>query len=131
MIIKNKYIPFKGFAAMAVWPFIFVKKDVSEKTINHEKIHHAQQREVFFWLLLACLVFKTDWYFFVLSYFVYYALYVLIWLWHLAVNTHFENPKDAYRRICFEREAYGGQEYTMYLKVRKSFAWLKHILKKD
>jgi len=31
MIIKNNLIPFKGFIAMAAWPFIFVRKDWIEK----------------------------------------------------------------------------------------------------
>jgi hypothetical protein len=48
MIIYNKYIPFKGFKAMAIFPFIFVRgENVSQKTINHEKIHFAQQKELF------------------------------------------------------------------------------------
>jgi len=47
MIIYNKYLPFKGFKAMAIYPFIFVRgNDISEKTINHEQIHFAQQKEL-------------------------------------------------------------------------------------
>ena len=53
----------KGFAAMAVFPFVFVRgKSISEKTLRHEKIHFAQQKElliVFFYLLyLIFWIFK-------------------------------------------------------------------------
>jgi hypothetical protein len=48
MIIYNKYIPFKGFKAMAIFPFVFVRGDkVSEKTLRHERIHFRQQFELF------------------------------------------------------------------------------------
>ena len=43
IVVKNKLIPFGRFDAMAVWPFIFVKKEVSDKVINHERIHGRQQ----------------------------------------------------------------------------------------
>jgi hypothetical protein len=40
-IIYNKIIPFKGFRAITLWPFIFVRKDCEFNKIhlNHEKIH--------------------------------------------------------------------------------------------
>lgn len=52
--VKNKYIPFAGYKAMAVYPFLFHKGELSERTLNHERIHFAQQKEcliVFFYLL--------------------------------------------------------------------------------
>jgi hypothetical protein len=137
MIIKNKYIPFRGFTATAVWPFILVRKDcaLTERTMRHEKIHHAQQREIttaslFIFTVLGAVLNFSLW-LILIPVFMPYILYALVWFWHLAINTHFENPKDAYKRICFEREAYAYNRYSMYLKVRKPFAWLKHILKKD
>lgn len=133
MILENKYLPFRGFAAMAVWPVIFKRKDcvLTTETLRHEKIHFAQQRECFVWSLILFVILGAPWYLWPLAYVVFYLLYFFMWLWHLAINTRFERPKDAYNRICFEREAYEGQEYSMYLDVRKPFAWLKHILKKD
>jgi hypothetical protein len=40
-IIKNNIIPFEGFKAMTIWPFIFVREDESfdDVDLNHEKIH--------------------------------------------------------------------------------------------
>ena len=56
MIIKNKILPPKGFNAMAIFPFIFTRSEVGKLTLNHEKIHFAQQKElliIFFYLLYA------------------------------------------------------------------------------
>ena len=94
MIIKNKYIPVKGFAAMAVWPFIFIRKGekVDMYTMNHEKIHFAQQRELFF--------------------IGFYLLYLYYWL------------VRGYDNIPFEREAYLHQRDMMYLYNRKKYHWL-------
>ena len=133
MILENKYIPFRSFSAMAVWPLIFKRKDcaLTPKTLRHEKIHFAQQRECFIFALILFIIIGAPWYLWPLAYTVFYLLYFFMWLWHLAINTHFESPKDAYRRICFEREAYEGQEYSMYLDVRKPFAWLGRIRKKN
>lgn len=47
-IVYNYIIPFKGYLAMCVFPFIFVRKDarnLTVKDINHEKIHGMQQIE--------------------------------------------------------------------------------------
>lgn len=47
MIIFNKILPPKGFKAMAIFPFIFVRgNSIDKKIINHEKIHFAQQKEL-------------------------------------------------------------------------------------
>jgi hypothetical protein len=42
IIIKNKFIPFKGYKAITIWPFIFVKSDLNNVDLNHEKIHGRQ-----------------------------------------------------------------------------------------
>lgn len=53
-VIKNKIIPFKGFKAITIWPFIFTRSDLSNIDLNHEKIHGKQQLEllvIFFYLI--------------------------------------------------------------------------------
>lgn len=45
--IKNKLIPFKGFKAMTIWPFLFYKGEMTVIELNHEAIHAAQQKEMF------------------------------------------------------------------------------------
>ena len=44
MIIRNNIIPFKGYKLMAVWPFIFARKNanIKDTDLNHEKIHFKQ-----------------------------------------------------------------------------------------
>lgn len=96
MIIENKYIPVKGFKAMAIWPFIFVRKgcNIDEITLNHEHIHFEQQKELF---IIG-----------------FYSLYLY---YHLKYG-YYNNP--------FESEAYTNEYNTEYINNRKSFAWLKY-----
>jgi hypothetical protein len=55
--IKNKILPFKGYKAITIWPFVFYRGSApSEKTINHEAIHGKQQLELLlipFYLIYA------------------------------------------------------------------------------
>ena len=55
-IIYNDYIPLKGFRAMSFCGIIFARtssKPLSSETINHEKIHLAQQKE---WLFIGFFI---------------------------------------------------------------------------
>lgn len=92
VIIKNNIIPFKGFKAITLWPFIFVRKNYSfnEIDLNHENIHGKQQLE-----LLIIL---------------FYIIYLVEWLF------------KGYRDISFEKEAYNNEDNLNYLKTRKQFA---------
>ena len=105
-IIINKILPFRGYAAMAVKPYIFIQKKwydslcdkrgvLYRKTINHEKIHLAQQEELG---LLKFLV-----------------IYIFWWI------------KDGYRQIPFEKEAYANASDFTYLQRRKPYAYKKYI----
>ena len=101
MIIK---IPFLWVNAMAIWPFILVKGNASQKTINHEKIHHRQQLEMllvvfYLWYLIEYLVHRIDGY------------------------GHY----NAYRFISFESEAYINESKLDYLKTRKFWAFRKYL----
>lgn len=96
IIIKNSIIPFKGFKAITLWPFIFVRKGCSfdEIDLNHEKIHLKQQLELlvipFFLIYISESIFRK------------------------------------YRNISFEKEAYRYEEDLGYLKRRKHYAqWRK------
>lgn len=61
IIIKNKFIPFKGYKAITIWPFIFVKSDLSNVDLNHEKIHGKQQLELL--ILPFYLIYFVEWIF--------------------------------------------------------------------
>nr|DAX08762.1 MAG TPA: hypothetical protein [Bacteriophage sp.] len=39
IIIKNKFIPFKGYKAINLFGILFTKDSLSNIDINHEKIH--------------------------------------------------------------------------------------------
>lgn len=96
MIIYNKLIPFKGYKAITIWPFIFIRKDCSFNStdFNHERIHLRQQLEL---LVIP-----------------FYIIYFIEWIF------------KGYKNISFEKEAYTYEEDLGYLKRRKIFAqWRK------
>ena len=106
-IIRNKYIPFKGFRAMNLFGVLFVRKDavINEITLNHEAIHTAQMKE--------------------LLYIFFYLFYVIDWLIGLVV--YWFDTKRAYKEICFEKEAYVNEKDFDYLKKRKPYNFLKYM----
>lgn len=62
IIIYNKLIPFKGFKAIAIFPFIFARKEhkpLPERAIRHESIHLMQQMELL--SLLFFLWYGVEW----------------------------------------------------------------------
>ena len=85
---------------MNLFGVIFAREEcrpITPYCINHEKIHTAQMRELW--------------------YVGFYALYLLEWVYRLIFHT-----KTAYRGISFEVEAYNHQHDYTYLKNRKRFA---------
>lgn len=107
-IIYNNVIPFKGFKAITIWPFIFVRSKyedggMSDKDIRHETIHLRQQAELL-------VVF-------------FYIWYICEWLIRLF------QKGNAYRNISFEREAYANEADENYLSHRKHYAWIYYIKK--
>ena len=104
--IRNSFIPFKGFTAITLWPFVFVRKDkkYSEQTARHEAIHWEQQKGML-------IVF-------------FYLWYGIEWL---CKYIYYRNGNTAYKNISFEREAYFNQNNVAYLDKRKPYAFLKYI----
>ena len=98
MIRVNRYLVPKGYRAITLYPFIFVRNasDKFDKVlINHERIHLRQQKELL-------VLFFYIWYF----------------LDFLFKYLRYRNWNKAYRNIIFEREAYNNQSNLDYLKVR-------------
>lgn len=130
-IVYNNIIPFKGFKAMAVWPFVFVRKSarITTTDINHEKIHCAQQCEVTVTTLILGIIFALAGVFCVwwvlVSPIIYYVLYGLDFV--IRLFTCWMNGHKAYRNIIFEQEAYVNQTNKEYLKKRKPFDYVKYI----
>ena len=121
-IIRNKFIPFSGYKAINLFGVLFVRNNakIDDVTMNHEKIHTCQFIEVL--IISLCLTLPLiviSWWIPLLSFGIYYIMYVLEWLIKL--------PKgNAYRRLSFEREAYTNQSNMEYLKKRKAFAFFKY-----
>lgn len=106
-IIYNDIIPFKGFTALLLGKWLFVRNEerIGNVTLNHEGIHFEQQKEMLF-------VF-------------FYLWYVVEWLIRLALTF---NNKKAYNGVSFEREAYAHEYDKNYLNERKRYTWMKFVL---
>lgn len=105
-IIRNKYIPFKGFRAINLLGILFVRGnlELDDISINHEAIHTAQYRDLLYVFFLPA--------------------YLLEWMIRLVL---YRNAHEAYRNISFEQEAYMYERDQGYLQKRKPFAWVKLI----
>lgn len=106
-IIYNDIIPFPGFNAINLFGILFARKEakIGERTINHERIHTAQMRELFLVL--------------------FYVFYVIEYL--IRIPMYDFDIVQAYRNISFEREAYANDEDFEYLNRRKLFAFVKYL----
>lgn len=103
--VYNNIIPFKGFLAINLFGFLFIKKKYAYQfncyDENHEAIHTKQMRE--------------------LLYIFFYIIYLLEWLWRV-LFTKDRFTQKAYRNISFEKEAFKYEKQLDYLKTRKLFA---------
>lgn len=134
-IIYNKIIPFKGYLAMCVFPFIFVRKDARNLTvndINHEKIHGMQQIETHIVALILAVLLAAvglfSWWWVLVSPLVYFALYGLEYI--VRWICYGFDTREAYRNISFEQEAYMNEKDLTYIKNRHLFASWKYLFKK-
>lgn len=89
--------------AITLWPFVFIRDEGNDRTINHETIHIKQYNEL---LIIGFL-----------------GLYLWDWLHGLV---KYRNRQTAYYRIRFEQEAYENDKDVNYLVNRKSFAWRQY-----
>ncbi|MFJ1365572.1 hypothetical protein ACILD7_02450 [Capnocytophaga canimorsus] len=104
MIRVCKWLVPKGYRAITLYPFIFVRVWADKNNavlINHERIHLKQQAELL-------VIF-------------FYLWYLLDFLWKYA---KYRNWNKAYRNIIFEREAYGNEQNLNYLKIRGNWWFL-------
>lgn len=109
-IIQNKLsnlLLARGFAAVTVWPFIFVRTDeqVTPQLLRHERIHGRQQIEML-WL----------------PFFLWYGIEFIV---RFCIDR-----RTAYRMISFEQEAYRNDWNRYYLKERRPFGWLRFLTMK-
>ncbi|WP_172917183.1 hypothetical protein [Capnocytophaga canis] len=98
MIRVCKWLVPKGYSAITLYPFIFLRVRADKDNallINHERIHLRQQAELL-------VVF-------------FYLWYGIDFLWKYA---KYRNWGKAYYDNIFEREAYGNEHNLNYLQVR-------------
>lgn len=102
-VIYNNIIPFKGFKCINLFTFLFVRKGcyMSAVDYNHEAIHTAQMKEMLF--------------------IGFYLWYFIEWVIRLF------GKGNAYKNLCFEKEAYDNDDNLTYLDTRKPYAWLDYL----
>ena len=105
IIVRNSIVPIMCSWVMSVYaitlfPFVFIRDDGDEITINHETIHFRQYAET---LVLGFLI-----------------IYLFDYIHGLI---KYRNSQDAYFKIRFEQEAYHNDVYDDYLDTRRHFSW--------
>lgn len=120
-IVYNNFIPLKGFKAITLWPWIFVRKGkkMNNVDIRHEEIHGEQQKElliVFFYLLYA----------------IFYVIEIFRCLFNKSRGVKPNKKKQTfwnrvYRSVPFENEAYSMEHWVEYLEHREHYAWVNFI----
>ena len=127
-VIYNKFIPFKGFYAITIIKWIFVREEykyldglsVYDKMINHESIHEQQ-------ILDFTPKIFPSWLRYTIGSLCFYLLYGLEWLFKLIPC--FIKNKSAYRSLCAEQEAFKNEVDSSYINKREKLAWLKKIFR--
>ena len=125
-VIYNRFIPPKGFYAITVIKWIFVRdkykyldgSSIYNKMINHESIHEQQILD------LTPETFPS-WLRYTIGSICFYLLYGLEWLFKLIPC--FIKKKNAYRSLCAEQEAYKNERNFNYIKNKPKLSWLKKI----
>ena len=127
-VIYNKFIPFKGFYAITIIKWIFVREEykyldglsIYNKMINHESIHEQQ-------ILDFTPKAFPSWLRYTIGSICFYLLYGLEWLFKL-IPCLIKN-KSAYRSLCAEQEAFKNEADSNYINKREKLAWLKKIFR--
>ena len=128
--VVNSIIPFKGFISMAMWPLVFIRKELEGKfnfmVERHENTHGEQQKEMLLIgvaLTIVLLVIGCSWWSL-------FALPLFLWWYGLEYLFRLVQYMDlnlAYRNISFEREAYVNERNPQYLDSRRHFAWFNYL----
>ena len=88
--------------AIALFPFVFARGEISKTTRTHETIHFQQQLETFI------------------------IFFYLIYLWdYVRALLKGVKPKEAYYLLRAEKEAYINEAFPDYLESRKRWNWLR------
>lgn len=128
--IRNKIIPFQGFVAITLWPFIFVRRSAwtqfTNNVLRHERIHGRQQVELTLVGIALCVALAlcgAGWWS-LLGVPLFFWLYGIEWFIKLFLLGY---GHTAYRSVSFELESYCNEHNPDYLESRHPFAWLQYI----
>lgn len=129
--IYTKHFPKKGFTALTIWPFVFVRSDSKkyfiQKTERHETTHALQQKECLILgavIAVAMLIAGYGWWS-LIPLGLFFELYAIEWLVKLPFCKF--NGTRAYFSISTEQEANEHQDEVYYNEVRKDFAWFRYL----
>ena len=125
-VIYNRFIPFKGFYAITIIKWIFVREEykcldgsrIYNKMINHESVHEQQ-------ILDFTPETFPNWLRYTIGSVCFYLLYELEWLFKLI--PYLIKKKNTYRSLCAEQEAYNNEMDFKYIENRSKLFWLKKI----
>ena len=111
LVIENDIIPLKGYSAVTIYPFVFVRRGYAKddpvkysRMLNHEGIHGRQQLELLIVVFFLCYLFE--------------------WIFRSIQYCSFDK---GYRNISFEREAYAHASDVSYLESRELFSWFRYL----
>lgn len=132
--IIAKWLLLKGFQAVTIGPFIFIrrrKEEVNRRLINHERIHVTQWFETMLlslWVLLLLVnPLGVPLWTLALTPIAFYVWYAVEYI----IRRLFSNRdhREAYRNIVFEREAYENEWDLCYIRKHRmlyDFIWYYH-----
>lgn len=127
IVIKNKLIPFGSYTSINLFGIVFTKEDMTEKSINHERIHSVQLFEI---ALVAAIIIglivylaNASYWWMLMSLPVYYVWYCCEYMW---ISVMHDKQICAYKDISFEEEAHANDDDLNYIRTRKPFAWFKY-----
>lgn len=112
-IIRNNFIPVKGFKAVNLFGVLFARCDavIGETTLRHERIHTMQMREMLY-----------------VPFYLWYGVEYVIRFFGWSFEKKPCDPDDRpYDRMGFEKEAHANEHDADYPKTRRRFSWLKYI----
>lgn len=129
IVIKNKFIPFKGYETINLFGILFTKDDsIDPIEYNHESIHSVQMLEcgvlAAFVIGIVCLLFNFSFIWMLLAIPMYYIQYGLE---YIVIRLFYKKQGDAYHDVSFEEEAYNNENDLRYISNRIPFAWINYV----
>ena len=130
IVIKNKFIPFKGYKCINLFGLVFTKDTLNKIDLNHERIHSAQILELtsvgFIFIGILSILCGINFLWLISSLFTYYLWYGVEYLIISIFNSKL-SQNSKYRRVSLEEEAYNNELNLNYLDSRIAFSWAKYL----